>query len=169
MATPREACKVVLCGSVDVGDLRFTQVNPERDAPLARARVPGKPRCHRLGSLVVEAHPVDNGLLPRIAENAGPRVSRLRQRGHGADLHVPEAKRGCGLPGAGILVESRGKTHGVRKLKSKRLHRTKLGPRQATHRLQDPAGRRQAAQKHHRMHGYLVRLFTTQVGTKKVV
>jgi hypothetical protein len=85
----------------------------------------------RIRPLVIETHPIDHGLLRRIAEHAGLGIPRLSERGDGANFNVPEAQRGRGGPGAGVLVEACGQTNGIGKREPKGLNRTKAGGRQS--------------------------------------
>ena len=75
----------------------------------ARLRAPAQlreARGRRLGAVVVESHPVDDGAVGDEPEEARTRVAVLRDRGQRADLDVAEAEGVQPRGAANVLVEA---------------------------------------------------------------
>jgi hypothetical protein len=101
-------------------------------------------------ALVVESHPVDHGLVARVAEHARSRVARLGQGRDGADLHMAETEGRRRRPRPGILVEAGGESDRVREAQPEGLDRSR-GRGEAVPGLERPAEGRDCAQRGHRL------------------
>jgi len=119
----------VVLGGFFVGRV-LVAADVDEDPPRL-GRQPAQPLGALLGSVIVEAHPVDDGALLDEPEKAWPRVPRLRPRGDGADLDEAETHA---EPGGGerlALVHAGGEADGVGKVESPQFlrERTSLEPR----------------------------------------
>ncbi len=82
--------------------LRLAQANPQRHA---RSRQTRQPRRHRLRTVVVEPHAVDQRPILWQPKEPRTRVPRLRVPRHRSDLDGAEAQRGQRGHGHPVLVE----------------------------------------------------------------
>jgi hypothetical protein len=85
--------------------LGLADVRAHGEAAAATGAQPGR---GRRGTVVVEAHPVDQRAIGGQPEQPGPRVAGLRPGGHRAHLHEREAERAERVRRERILVEARG-------------------------------------------------------------
>ena len=95
-------------------------VHPD-DAGGAAPR--GKLRRDRLDARAVQPITVDHGFIGRQAEKARPRISRLRQRRHAADLDEAEAEPKTSVDRLTILVETGRKPDRIREGEAEGLRR----------------------------------------------
>jgi len=78
-----------------------------------------QPGGHRLGTLVIEAHTVDERLVFGQPKQPGPVVAWLGQRRDRPDLHVSKAQRRPGPHRDGVFVEACGQPDGIGKPQAK--------------------------------------------------
>src|SRR6185295_2917213 len=114
-----EEGQVIVERTLGRGRLVLAQVDAERHGRRAE---PFERALHRGHAPVVEAEGVPESLRLGIAEHPRPRVARLGQGRHGADLQEAEAESGEATDGAPVLVESCGEADRVRKRAAPELH-----------------------------------------------
>jgi hypothetical protein len=85
-------------------DLGLADVHADRHV----GAVLGQPGGECGGSVVVEAHPVEQRPVVRQPEEPRGRVTRLRARGDGADLGVAETQCAPGIEARSVFVEAGG-------------------------------------------------------------
>ena len=109
----------------------------------------------------VEAHAVDNGLLPRQTEHALFWVPWLRARRDGAELQPAETEIEQRAQGLGILVQTGGEAHGIGKIQTHDAHRQRRGAR-GIQGMQQAAGTGNAVQPAQQREGQVVAGFGIQ-------
>ena len=98
--------------------------------PMLTPRSAFEPTRSGVRPVIVEPHAVDDSAIRDEAEQARLRVSGLRDRGHGADLDMPETESVQTVDAHGILVEPGRDTERRVEGQSERLHaqrRIRLG------------------------------------------
>ena len=85
-------------------------------------RAPGQPPQHGFSAVIVEAEPVDHGLVALQPKNPRPRIARLRPRRHGADLDKAETELQQRVGDFGVLVEAGGHADRIGKIQAKGPH-----------------------------------------------
>jgi len=93
----------------------------EADHPVKFFRFPDI-RHADIDARVVEAHPVDDGLLRDQPEQPRLRISNLRPRRDGADLDAAEAQPAERVDRVAFLVQPRRQTDAVGKFQAHHLH-----------------------------------------------
>ena len=101
-----QACAlgVVGDGVLGRGHLGLADVHPDRHV----GGVPGQPQREFARSVIVEPHPVEQGLVVGQPEHPRLRIAGLGLRGHRADLGVAETQRAPGVQARAVLVEPGG-------------------------------------------------------------
>ncbi len=73
-------------------------------------------------SLVIETHPVNDGLMLQQPKHPWFGVAGLRQRRHGTDFNKTEAQGAKRIEVIGVLIQTCGKPDGVRKIQPHNIH-----------------------------------------------
>ena len=95
---------VVVGGVGGRRDFGLADVDPDGNV----AAVPGQSGSQCGGTMVVEAHPVEQGAVGRQPEETRGGVARLRLRGDGADFGVAETQCAPGVEPGAVFVEAGG-------------------------------------------------------------
>ena len=104
-------------GFFEGGDFGLAEVDSDRDS----AGGVGEALGDGDGSVVIEAHSVDEGLVAWQAEHARLVVAGLRVPGDCADFDVAESELMPLIKGDGVFVEAGSKADSVRKVDSEKL------------------------------------------------
>ena len=108
-----ERRQVIVGRTLQRRHLRLADVHANGDAgPGTTAGIGDAPGGDR-GSVVVEPHAVDDGLVVGQPEQAGLRVTGLGTRGDGADLGESKTQPAPGPHGPAVLVVSGRQAHGA--------------------------------------------------------
>src|SRR5262249_31397169 len=98
-------------------------VGADIDADDAALRRAGRePAQHGVGAFAVEAQAIDHAFVGRQAEQARPRIARLRQRRDGPDLHEAEAEPKQRGRHPAMLVETGRHSHRIAEVEAERPH-----------------------------------------------
>src|ERR1700730_2070295 len=113
---PAKRLQVIVRRLVNGREFGFANVDADRNCrPATAFAQPAQTVGHDIGAVVVEAETINQRLLLAVAENARPRISRLRLGRYGPDFDETETKRRPGRKSDTVFIEAGGQTNRIRK------------------------------------------------------